>query len=72
MTNRLLESTLDGEIIDHLGCDKHDPAGRGTGSLCHGTRSKTVLTDVGPVQVDVPMTGTQALSRRWSRSGRNV
>jgi transposase-like protein len=54
LTKRLLESALDGEITDHLGYDKHDPAGRGTGNSRNGTRSKTVLTDIGPVEVDVP------------------
>jgi putative transposase len=54
LTKRLLESALEGEITDHLGYDKHDPAGRGTGNSRNGTRSKTVLTDVGPVQIDVP------------------
>lgn len=28
LTKRLLESALDGELTDHLGYDKHDPAGR--------------------------------------------
>ncbi len=28
LTKRLPESALEGEITDHLGCDKHDPAGR--------------------------------------------
>jgi hypothetical protein len=32
LTKRLLESALDGEITDHLGYDKHDPAGRNTGN----------------------------------------
>src|SRR3954469_13389408 len=54
LTKRLLESALDGEITDHLGYDKHDPAGRGTGNSRNGTRSKTVLTDVGPVELEVP------------------
>lgn len=27
LTRRLLESALEGEITDHLGYDKHDPAG---------------------------------------------
>jgi putative transposase len=54
LTKRLLESALDGEITDHLGYDKHDPAGRNTGNSGNGTRSKTVLTDVGPVEVTVP------------------
>lgn len=54
LTKRLLESALEGEITDHLGYDKHDPAGRNGGNSRNGTRSKTVLTDVGPVQVGVP------------------
>ncbi|MFP8964938.1 IS256 family transposase, partial [Streptomyces nanhaiensis] len=28
LTKRLLESALEGEITDHLGYDKHDPAGK--------------------------------------------
>ena len=27
LTKRLLESALEGEITEHLGCDKHGPAG---------------------------------------------
>src|SRR6185312_1110876 len=45
LTRKLLESALDGEITDHLGYDKHDPAGRNTGNSRNGLRSKTVLTD---------------------------
>ncbi|GGP88410.1 hypothetical protein GCM10010185_72110 [Saccharothrix coeruleofusca] len=55
LTKRLLESALEGEITDHLGYDKHDPVGRGTGNSRNGTRSKTVLTDVGSVGIDVPL-----------------
>jgi putative transposase len=47
----VLESALEGETTDHLGYDKHDPAGKNSGN---GTRGKTVLTDVGPVEVKVP------------------
>jgi putative transposase len=54
LTKRLLESALDGEITDHLGYDKHDPAGRNTGNSRNGGRVKTVLTDVGPVEITVP------------------
>ena len=28
LTKRVLESALEGEITDHLGYDKHDPAGK--------------------------------------------
>jgi len=54
LTKRLLESALDGELADHLGYDKHDPAGRNGGNSRNGVRSKSVLTDVGPVRLEVP------------------
>jgi transposase-like protein len=46
LTKRLLESALEGEITDHLGYDKHDPAGKNGGISRNGKRSKTILTDV--------------------------
>nr|WP_308013993.1 transposase [Streptantibioticus parmotrematis] len=39
-------------MTDHLGYEKHDAEGRGNSR--NGTRAKTVLTDVGPVEVKVP------------------
>ena len=54
LTKRVLESALDGEITDHLGYDKGDPAGNNGGNSRNGTRSKTVLTEIGPVAIDVP------------------
>ena len=54
LTKRLLESALEGEITDHLGYEKNDPAGRNGGNSRNGHRAKTVLTDVGPVDVVVP------------------
>ena len=54
LTKLVLESALEGELTDHLGYDKHDPAGRGSGNTRNGTRTKTVITDVGPVEIDVP------------------
>jgi putative transposase len=54
LTKRVLESALEGEITDHVGYDRHDPVGKGSGSSRDGTRARTVLTDVGPVEVRVP------------------
>ncbi|TLF90831.1 IS256 family transposase, partial [Nocardia cyriacigeorgica] len=54
LTKRVLESALEGEVTDHLGYDKYDPAGRSSGNSRNGTRSKTVTTDIGPVEVKVP------------------
>jgi hypothetical protein len=54
LTKRVLESALDGEITDHLGYDKGDRAGKDGGNSRNGKRTKTVLTDAGPVPIDVP------------------
>lgn len=54
LTKRVLEASLEAEMDDHLGYPKHDPAGRDGGNSRNGTRTKTVLTDVGPVEIDVP------------------
>jgi transposase-like protein len=54
LTRRVLESALEGEITDHLGYEKHDPAGAGSGNSRNGVRAKTVLTEVGPVRIEVP------------------
>jgi transposase-like protein len=54
LTKRVLESALEGEITDHLGYDKHDPAGKNGGNSRNGVRAKTVLTDVGPVEIALP------------------
>ncbi|GIG93333.1 IS256 family transposase [Plantactinospora endophytica] len=54
LTKRVLESALEGEITDPLGYDKGDPAGKNGGNSRNGVRGKTVLTEVGPVDVEVP------------------
>ncbi len=54
LTKRVLEAALEGEITDHLGYDKGDPAGRDGGNSRNGTRSKTVVTEIGPVEIAVP------------------
>jgi transposase-like protein len=54
LTKTVLETALDAEMSEHLGYDKHDPAGRNGGNSRNGARSKTVLTEIGPVQIEVP------------------
>src|SRR5258707_855992 len=54
LTKAVVESALDGELDDHLGYGKHDPAGRDGGNSRNGKRGKTVLTEAGPVSVGVP------------------
>lgn len=54
LTKQVLEAALEEEMADHLGYDKHDPVGRNRLNSRNGTRSKTVLTEVGPVELAVP------------------
>jgi putative transposase len=54
LTKTVLETALEVEMEDHLGYAKHAPEGRNTSNSRNGARSKTVLTEVGEVEVDVP------------------
>ena len=55
LTRTVLETALNEEMTEHLGYEKHDPAGAGAGNIRNGTRAKTVLTEhFGPVDLDVP------------------
>src|ERR1700689_865790 len=54
LTKNVLETALDAEMSEPLGYEKHEPAGRNSGNSRNGTRSKTVLTEIGPVEIEVP------------------
>jgi putative transposase len=54
VTKAVLERALAEEMTGHLGYDKHDPAGRGSGNSRNGSTGKRVLTDVGAVDLAVP------------------
>jgi len=54
LTKTVLETALEAEMSEHLGYDKHDPAGRNGGNSRNGVRTKTVLTEIGPVDIEVP------------------
>ena len=50
----LLERALGAELSDHLGYEKGDPVGRGTGNSRNGHSDKRVLTEDGEVNLAVP------------------
>jgi putative transposase len=55
LTKTVIETALNEEMTDHLGYEKHDPAGAGRGNIRNGTRAKTVLTEsTGHVEIEVP------------------
>jgi len=54
LTKRVLEAGLEAELTEHVGYEPYDPAGHHSGNSRNGVRSKTVLTDIGPIEIDVP------------------
>jgi len=54
VTKAVLERAMAEELTGHLGYDKHDPAGRGSGNSRNGTTPKVVLTEAGAIDLDVP------------------
>jgi hypothetical protein len=54
LTKIVVESALEGEMEDHPGYARHDPAGRDGGNSRNGTRSKELLTEAGQVRIAVP------------------
>jgi putative transposase len=55
LTKTVIETALSEEMTEHLGYEKPDPAGAGSGNIRNGTRGKTVLTEnTGQVEIEVP------------------
>ena len=54
LTANVLEIALEAEMDEHLGYEKHQFTGRNGGNSRNGRRSKTVLTEIGPVEIQVP------------------
>src|SRR5260370_5845630 len=54
VTKMVVEGALEGELDDHLGYGKNDPAGGNGGNSRNGHGAKTVLTGTGPVEITVP------------------
>jgi transposase-like protein len=50
----LIERALGAELTEHLGYEKGDPGGRGSGNSRNGTSSKTILTEDGEIEIAVP------------------
>jgi putative transposase len=54
LTKTVLETALEAELDEHLGYPKHAVEGRNSGNSRNGSRAKTVLTEVGEVELEVP------------------
>lgn len=54
LTKALVERMLGGEMNHHLGYEKHDRAGYGSGNSRNGKSQKTLKGETGEVTIDVP------------------
>ena len=54
LMGQVLQTGLEVELADHLGYEAYDPAGHGSGNSRNGGYTKTVNTEIGPVEVRMP------------------
>src|SRR5437762_3457798 len=54
LTKALVERALNAELTHHLGYEKNDAEGRGSGNSRNGASRKTVMGDFGEVEIEVP------------------
>jgi putative transposase len=54
LTKALVERALDAELTHHLGYEKNDPQGRGSGNSRNGKGKKKLKGDFGEVEIEVP------------------
>ena len=69
LKKRLLERALGAELTEHLGYDKGDPAGRGSGNSRNGYSSKTVIGDDGAIEIAVPRDRNSSFEPQIGRQG---
>ena len=49
-----LEGMLDAELTEHLGYEKHSPAGKNTGNSRNGKTQKTLKNEIGELEIHIP------------------
>lgn len=54
LTKALVERAMEAELTTHLGYQKHDPVGYGSGNSRNGKSRKQLQGDFGEVQIEVP------------------
>lgn len=73
LTQRLIkltvETALGAEMEEHLGYEKHDPAGRGSGNSRNGTTSKRLKGQHGDVEIDTPRDRSGNFDPQFVRKG---
>ena len=54
LTKALVERAMHAELTHHLGYEKHDSGGKGSGNSRNGTSTKTLKGDFGEAEIEVP------------------
>src|SRR6476659_2875221 len=54
LTKAILERALQAEMTDHVGCEKHDPAGHHRGNTRNGKSQKTLKGEFGELDLETP------------------
>ncbi|MFM6849482.1 MAG: IS256 family transposase [Terrabacter sp.] len=69
LVKAVLERGMDAELTGHLGYERGDPGGRGSGNSRNGTTPKTVGTEVGDVGLDQPRDRNSTFASRLVPKG---
>jgi transposase-like protein len=54
LTKALIERAMEAELTEHVGYEKHDQSEKQTENRRNGKTKKTLRTDQGPLEIDVP------------------
>ena len=54
LTKRLVERALEGEMVEHVGYKPHAAEGRGSGNSRNGKTAKTIQSEAGQFEIEVP------------------
>src|ERR1700745_2864393 len=54
LTKAILERALQAEMTDHLGYEKHEPAGHRRGNTRNGKSQKTLTGEFGELELETP------------------
>jgi putative transposase len=69
LVRQVLQTGLEVEMTDHLGYERHDPEGRGSGNSRNGHYPKTVKTEIGEVDLRVPRDRNSSFEPQTVRKG---
>src|SRR5438445_1520565 len=76
LTKAILERALEAEMTDHLGYEKHDPAGHHRGNTRNGKSRKNLKGDFGELELETPfrflrLFPLRVLPRWWTAGSRS-